>query len=83
MVKPTYTHACKSCRYLGTYTAEDHPQDLYLCGDPGHRTMVVVRSDDPHDTYGFMTNTTDFTTLGERFRAMVWGLKVAKSKGLL
>lgn len=84
MARPRHAHACKSCRYLDTYTAEKYPQDLYLCGDRGHYSIVVVRSDDPDDTFGFRIPDIERKEVPANYYVMfAEGLEIAKSKGLL
>ena len=84
MHHPTYQHPCKGCLFLGTYKAEHHWQDLYFCGDPGHGTIVVVRNNDPEDTFGYRPNCIEAKGIPEPHRAMFEeGLEIAKSKGLL
>ena len=75
----------KSCRYIGTWKELHHWQDLYLCGDRGrHSQIVVVRNNDPADTFGFMECTLEAThARAELSCGMRWGLELAKSKGLL
>ena len=39
--KPKYEHDCDACKFLGTYTHNDHIHDLYFCGTHEDGTVIA------------------------------------------
>jgi hypothetical protein len=79
MERPTYRHQCAWCVFLGTRGDGRGREDLYLC----RRTVVVVRNDDPHDTYGLLATLLEDPVRAACFPSAAEGYHRAKRKGLL
>jgi hypothetical protein len=77
MEQPTYLHTCDTCTFLGAYQHLDEVHDLYLC----ERFLVVVRSDDPEDTFGILASAPNESR--STFPSIVEAQRRAKERGLI
>src|SRR5262245_32343682 len=82
MEKPTYQHECNTCIFLGSFRCRDEVDDLYFC----HGAVVVVRNNNPEDTYSipaFMMQLTQSAFICRQlFRSAAEGYRRARRRGL-